>query len=307
MKKIVSVSLGSSKRNHKVELELLGEKLSVERVGTDGNVDKAIALIKELDGKVDAFGMGGIDLYIYAGEKRYTLREAVKIAKAAKKTPIVDGSGLKNTLERKTIDYLQKEGIVDFKKCKVLMVSAVDRFGMAQTFDKIGSSVVYGDLIFALGLPLPLKSLKAVEKLGRIIVPVMSKLPVKYLYPTGDNQNKVKKKHEYYYKTADVIAGDFHFIKKYMPQDMKGKIIITNTVTANDMEDLERKGVSKLITTTPELEGRSFGTNVMEGVLVSLIEKNMEEITAEDYLEIIKKLHMKPRIVDFTRGSKAQA
>src|SRR5690554_3650848 len=101
MKRIVSVSLGSSKRDHAVETELLGEKFSVERIGTNGDIKKMIALIRELDGKVDAFGLGGIDLYIQAVDRRYTLRDAQKIAAAARSTPIVDGSGLKNTLERK--------------------------------------------------------------------------------------------------------------------------------------------------------------------------------------------------------------
>ncbi|MFY9271602.1 MAG: hypothetical protein WAO37_01165, partial [Thermacetogeniaceae bacterium] len=80
MKRVVSVSLGSSKRDHKVEAEFLGEKFVIERIGTDGDMERAIEVIRELDGKVDAFGMGGIDLYLVAGNRRYALREAKKIA-----------------------------------------------------------------------------------------------------------------------------------------------------------------------------------------------------------------------------------
>ncbi|MDD4767799.1 MAG: quinate 5-dehydrogenase, partial [Desulfotomaculaceae bacterium] len=36
MKRVVSVSLGSSRRDHKVNIELLGEKLEIARRGTDG-------------------------------------------------------------------------------------------------------------------------------------------------------------------------------------------------------------------------------------------------------------------------------
>ena len=39
---------------------------------------------------------------------------------------------IKHTLERETIRYLQREGMVDFKNSTTLLVSAVDRFGMAQ-------------------------------------------------------------------------------------------------------------------------------------------------------------------------------
>lgn len=84
MKRIVSVSIGSSTRNHVAEAELLGEKFIIERIGTDGDMNKAIEMIKELDGKVDAIGMGGIDLYVYSSNKRYTIKDAVPMMEADK-------------------------------------------------------------------------------------------------------------------------------------------------------------------------------------------------------------------------------
>ncbi|NLN88473.1 MAG: quinate 5-dehydrogenase, partial [Syntrophomonadaceae bacterium] len=50
MKRIVSVSLGSSKRDHAFETEFMGEKFRIERIGTNGDWDKAIRLIYQLDG-----------------------------------------------------------------------------------------------------------------------------------------------------------------------------------------------------------------------------------------------------------------
>ena len=124
MKRIISVSLGSSKRDHRVELEFFGEKVTVERVGTDGDLAKAVQMIKQLDGQVDAFGMGGIDLYLFAGAKRFTVRDAAKMARAARTSPIVDGSGLKNTLERRVVQFLNDQLNIDLKGKKVLMASS---------------------------------------------------------------------------------------------------------------------------------------------------------------------------------------
>jgi hypothetical protein len=147
LRRIVSVSLGSSKRNHAFETEFMGEKFLIERIGTDGDWDKAIELIRKLDGKVDAFGMGGIDLYIYVAGKRYTINDAKRLL-VAKKTPMVDGSGLKNTLERKCILDVQRDGIMDLKGKKVLMVCAVDRFGMAEAFAEVGARLTLGDFTY---------------------------------------------------------------------------------------------------------------------------------------------------------------
>ncbi|NLY10991.1 MAG: quinate 5-dehydrogenase [Firmicutes bacterium] len=301
MKKVVSVSIGSSKRNAASQVELLGQQITIERIGTDGDIGKAIEIIKELDGKVDAFGMGGIDLYIGSMKRRYMIREAKKIAAAASKTPMVDGSGLKNTLERRVIKQLVEKDPTFFTGKNVLLVCAMDRFGMAESLAELDCGIIFGDFIFALGISLPIRNLKALDRLVRVFAPLAVQLPISFLYPTGKEQEKEKPNPKYFkfYEWADVIAGDFHMIKKHMPQDMSGKVIITNTVTANDVEQLKARGVSKLVTTTPNIHGRSFGTNVMEALIVALLGKKAGEVTPEDYLEMLDKLGFEPRIEGF--------
>jgi hypothetical protein len=82
-----------------------------------------------------------------------------------------------------------------------------------------------------------------------------------------------------------------------MPPELPGKIIITNTVTKDDLELLRERGVRVLVTTTPEMQGRSFGTNVLEGVLISLLGKGVDEVQPEDYNGLLDRLQLKPRIV----------
>jgi len=74
------------------------------------------------------------------------------------------------------------------------------------------------------------------------------------LYPTGSKQLERTPKFVQYFKQADVIAGDYLYIDKYMPEDLQGKIILTNTTTSENVEELKKRGVSLLITTTPVIE-----------------------------------------------------
>jgi len=301
MKRIVSVSIGSSIRDHKADIHFLGEDYSIVRIGTDGDVDKAIDIIKQLDGKVDAFGMGGIDLYVYGEEgKKYVLKAALPIARAARITPMVDGSGLKNTLERRLIKFIDLDLKITLKDRKVLLVCAMDRFGMAEGFEEYGASVIYGDIMFALGLPIPIYSLKVLRRVARVLMPIICNLPIDMIYPTGKSQEKSSMiKYEEYYKNADIIAGDYLYIRKYMPSNLKGKIIITNTVTSEDINEMRQKGLKLLVTSTPEFNGRSFGTNVIEALFVSILKKSPEEITSKDYDDLIDRLPYIHRVVSF--------
>jgi hypothetical protein len=300
MKKIVSVSLGSSTRDHHVETQLLGERFDISRVGFDGSLDRAIEKLHELDGRVDAIGLGGIDVYLYAGSKRYALRDGLRMLAAVKQTPVVDGSGLKNTLERETVRYLQSRGIIDFRGLPVLMVSALDRFGMAQALVEAGAQVTFGDFIFALGLDKPVTSLPEFEALAERYLPDACKLPFQFFYPTGKKQERPPEpKFSQYYAAAQVIAGDFHFIRQHMPEHLSGKTILTNTVTAENVEELRSRGVARMVTSTPNLGGRSFGTNVLEAALLALLGKRWEDVSDEDYLRLLHQLEFTPRIETF--------
>lgn len=295
MKHVVSVSLGSSKRDSTAQAVFLGEEFILERVGTDGDMQKAVQKIGELDGRVDAIGLGGIDLYLWLGEKRYVIRDAKKLKEAAKITPVVDGSGLKHTLERKVVDDLFSRGI--FRPGMTFFItSGVDRWGMVEAISKNGGKLIIGDLMFALNIAIPLHSIGSLRTLGSVILPIAANLPFTVLYPTGSKQLERTPKFVQCFKQADVIAGDYLYIDKYMPEDLQGKIILTNTTTSENVEELKKRGVSLLITTTPVIEGRSFGTNVLEGVFTALLGKPGTPPHYPEYEKLIAQLNLGPTI-----------
>lgn len=302
MKRVVSVSLGSSKRDHKVLVELLGEKFEIARMGTDGDFNRAMDLLKKLDGQVDAIGLGGIDVYLFVRQKRYAIKDGLKLLEAVKVTPVVDGSGLKNTLEREVVRILAAETDLLKRGTRVLMVSSVDRFGMAEALAEMGCDMTFGDLIFTAGIPYPIRTMEELEEIANRTLPEITQMPFQMIYPTGkkqESQDEAKvQKFAGYYHDAEIIAGDFHLIRRFMPAGLSGQTILTNTTTRDDIDFLREKGAGTLVTTTPEYEGRSFGANVMEAALVAILGKPWAEIVPGDYLDLLHRLNFRPRILN---------
>ena len=58
-----------------------------------------------------------------------------------------------------------------------------------------------------------------------------------------------------YYQEADLLAGDFVSIRAHMPDDLSGKIVLTNTTTAKNVEELRERNLDILVTSTPRFEG----------------------------------------------------
>lgn len=294
MKRVVSVSLGSSSRNSVGEAEFLGQKVRMERIGTDGDMQKLLSLMHELDGQVDAIGTGGIKLHVHAAGKPFPLRGSKQVAAAVKQTPLVDGSGLKDTIERRAFFIMEAEGI-PVHGTKTLLMSAIDRFGMAETLWEMKADVIFGDFMFGLNLPMPIRKLSTIWTYGSIVGPLLRFVPLSWIYPTGKQQEERKPRWEQYFQWADLITGDYHYIRRYMPDTLKDKIIVTNTVTEADVEELRQRGVKLLVTGSPEINGRSFATNVLEAALVAVSGKN-RPLSHEEYDAMLDQMGYRPRM-----------
>lgn len=297
MKRAVSISIGSSSRDKAVELELLGESILIERIGTDGDMEKAAQLYQKLDGVVDAFGVGGTDLGVRVAGRYYPLHSVQKMVRYVQHTPLVDGGGLKQTLEAGIAQVLdtQLKSYLDQVGRRAFITSAADRWGMAESFANAGYACIFGDMMFALGLPIKLRSLSAVKLLMALLMPLVGRVPFEWLYPTGEKQHVRTPRWQDSYAWATVIAGDCHYIKRHMPASLAGKVIVTNTTTPDDVTAFRQAGVRYLLTTTPVLQGRSFGTNMMEAALVAAAGKHRALQPAE-LADLLFRLNLTPQL-----------
>jgi hypothetical protein len=295
MKRAVSVSLGSSKRDKSVKVRFKNEEILVERIGTDGDIGKAHQMYLDLDGKVDAFGVGGVDLYLRLDKREYPLRAALKLVEGVKSTPLVDGRGLKHTLERRVFE-LAKEALGEIPHFKQAFVPvAIDRSGLAQAVAEVSDKIVLGDLMVALGVPLPIYGIPAFKRVARIMLPMVSWFPMSMIFYGSDGAEQ-EPRYTKYFESSDLLAGDFLFMRKYMPVDISGKTIITNTTTDDNIELLRQRGARLVITTTPRYDGRSFGTNMLEAALTAYAGKG-RALSDEELNILIDELELKPTVI----------
>ena len=304
MKEALSISIGSSVRDKSAVVNLLGQEVLIRRVGTNGDMKAAKQMFDDLDGKVNAFGVGGADLGLFVADKWYPLHSVLPMVKDVKKTPVVDGCGLKNTLEAQSARVLEDEigGYLDQIGRKALVMTAVDRYGLLRSFVDSGYECLFGDALFSLGVRLPIRSESGIKRFAAMLLPVVSRVPFKWVYPVGDKQHQRKPKFEWAFDWASVIAGDCHYISRYMPDNMHGKIIVTNTTTQKDVELFRQAGVKYLMTTTPVYDGRSFGTNMMEAGLLAAsgYQQKVDYRNYKDYFkfmaELVATMNFRPQL-----------
>ncbi|RMF06020.1 MAG: quinate 5-dehydrogenase, partial [Chloroflexi bacterium] len=244
----------------------------------------------------DAFGVGGVELYVRVVDKNYPLRSGINLIKNVKHTPCTDGRGVKLTQERNLFQMAQPHLPPNISPRKAMMPVAADRYGMAESLHKAGFELVFCDLMFGLGLPIPVKGLRQLRFLAAVLMPVVGLMPISMLYPTGEDQMKITPKYEKWYNYGPVVAGDFQYIRRHLPNDLTGKIIMTNTTTQADVDLMQARGLAYLVTSTPRIDGRSFGANVLEAALIAVSGKG-RNLTDDELTALFRELDLKPTVL----------
>jgi hypothetical protein len=191
---------------------------------------------------VDAIGLGGLDLFLQWMGRRYYFREARYIAAAAKRTPVVCGAGLKDTLERRAVAMLDRA--VGWRGRRVLLTLAVDRFGMAEALVEHGAEVRFGDLMFASG-PAVADPLDAGPRpRGADLAPAADEAAVSWLYP--DRGQPEQARHDRPLRRALPLGGGRGRRLAHDPalraRRLDGMTILTNTTTKADVAFLAAAG-----------------------------------------------------------------
>jgi hypothetical protein len=184
-KHVVSVSLGSSARDVDVTVELLGERGAHRAARHRRRRQGRAAPGRRARRHVDAIGLGGLDLFLQWMGRRYYFREARTSRRGDPHAGRVRGrpQGLARAARGGPARRERRLA----RPARALTIG-VDRFGMAEALVEHGADVRFGDLMFTLGLPWPIRSMRALDAVARTIGPALTKLPVSWLYPTGSSQ-----------------------------------------------------------------------------------------------------------------------
>jgi hypothetical protein len=90
VKRVVSINLGSAKNDYEFQTAFLDHQIHIQRIGTDGNVLKAAALLQKWDNQADAIGIGNVKFAYFSDED---IQKVKRLALHARKNMRPSGDG----------------------------------------------------------------------------------------------------------------------------------------------------------------------------------------------------------------------
>jgi predicted amino acid dehydrogenase len=304
MKRVICVSLGSSKYDYEFNSEFLGQDFHVKRIGTDGDLRKAEALLVKWDRAADAFGIGSVKFPFTIGPKRLTEERTKQIEKISKriKTPVTTGANLRKVTFEWAIHHIQYNLNGFFTNARILVLSGMANYNLAKIISEYTDNITFADPILEHGIPKFLNSLKELELYANGVHEVLKYAPGKRL---ATSTMPIKTWNEYILRKAmqknTMIMVPYHEFDNYLKvaglEELGKKTVITSTVYDARVDFLRKRGVDMIIDNTPKILNRVVGVNVLEAMIIAALGKPSAKITDDEFMEIISEQHLEPRII----------
>jgi len=306
MKKIVSISLGSSKRNYEFSTQFLGVDFHVQRFGTDGNVEQAANLMREWDKKAHVIGLGDVKFPYSIGSNRMVRKDTETLIDVGKNlhTPVTIGNALRRVAYEwslRHVNYQLGKGNY-FSNARVLFMSGMFSYNLSKVMAEYTPNLVFADPLIEKGIPNLLKSIRDLEKYALGIHQVVQWIPLKAITSRlAPLQGIDKYLFRRAVKEAQVIVvpyqGFNQYIQNFFVDELRGKIVVTSTVYDDRVQLLKERGVEIIIDTTPKILKHVVAVNVLEAMIMAALDRSLDEITDDDLLEIVSEQRMDPRVI----------
>jgi predicted amino acid dehydrogenase len=296
MKKVVTVTLGSSKQDFEFKTEFLGQNFSVRRLGADQDTGKAWELMRRQQTTADAIGLGEISDHYHVGLRTVTNKETERLTNVVTRVPVTTGATLRRLLQVRAVRYVQKELGNYFNNNLILFLSGMRNYDMAVALSDYTKNLSFADALFQTGTPVMLGSLEQLELYAKGSELMLNGKPGEMLesslsdFKISRAASAVAKSH--------VVVGTFAEIKSVgNASNLEGKTLITSAVDDERMAFFTKCKVNLVVDVSPKLFEKVVGINTIEAMILASLEKSPEEVSDDDFDEILTELKILPRLL----------
>ena len=296
MKKVITVTLGSSEQDFSFKTRFLGQDFEVQRLGADDDIGKAWELMRRQQATADAIGLGEIGDHYQVGLRTVVNKETKRLLNVVTRVPVTTGATLRRLLQVRAVRHVQKELGHYFNNNRVLFLSGMRNYDMAAALADYTPNLAFADALFQTGAPAMLTSLEQLELFARGSKWVLGGRPAAVLEASLGRF----KRHRAQAAVADahVVVGTFAEIKAVgNATNLAGKTVITSAVDEERLGFFRQCKVNLAIDVSPKLFDRVVGINTIEAMILAALGKPPEEVSDDDFAEILDELQIVPRLL----------
>jgi predicted amino acid dehydrogenase len=265
-------------------------------MGADDDTTKAWELLRRHQNFSDAMGIGEIGDHYQVGLRTVVNKETERLLNVVTRVPATTGATLRRLLQVRAVRQVQKELGEYFNNNIVLFLNGMRNYDMAVALSDYTPNLNFADALYQTGAPAMLSSIQQLELFAKSSKWVLSGKPAELLESSMSwlKSKRVAKAAQ----DAHLIVGTFAELKAIgSSANLAGKTLITSAVDDDRMEFFKKCKVNLVIDVSPKLFEHVIGINTLEAMILASLGRPPEEVSDDDFEEILNELNIKPRLL----------
>jgi predicted amino acid dehydrogenase len=294
---VVNVSLADSADDYTTDVRFLQRSFRLVRVGTDGDVDAARALVRTWAGEAAAIAVTGIREARATGLYDGELEAIEQVRRATEAVPVVDGHVLQDVLQEWAIRHVHATMPGFFNNARTVVLGGVNHDRTTRVLREYTANLQFADPLLRFDLP---ARLDANPLLG---LAVQTSLRPLRLLP-GPLRSRVKAPGQGLShalarraaRDADVVVATYEELTGFGLEDLAGKTLVTSAISAERLAELGSRGVDMVLDSTPQPFDVTVSAALLEAMMVALANDH-GHLTNDDLLDMIVAAGLEPRLL----------
>jgi len=294
---IVQVSLMGADRDFDEHVTFLEHEFRIVRMGTNGDVAAAEALVQKWAWDAAAIAVTGIREARAAGLYDGELEAIERIRTATAAVPVTDGHALRDVLQEWAIRHVQTEMPGFFSNARTVVLGGVNHDRTTRILREFTSNLEFADPLLRLDLPARLDSNPVLGLAANAGMWPIRRLPgqVKSLIKTpGHRVSNVLARRAA--RDCDVVVATYDELDGFGLEDLAGKTIVTSAISDDRLAELASRGVDMVLDATPQPFHVTVVTAVLEAMMLATV-SGSGPLTNDDLLDMIVSAGLEPRVL----------
>ena len=294
---VVNVSLTGSDRDYDEHVTFLQHDFRIVRMGTNGDVAAAEALVRKWAQDSAAIAVTGIREARAAGLYDGELRAIERVKRATKTVPVTDGHGLRDVLQEWAIRHVQTEMPGYFSNARTVVLGGLNHDRTTRILREFTQNLEFADPLLRWDLPARLDSnpvLGLAANVGlwpirRLPGPVQSQIKA----PGHLLSNAMARRAA---RNCDVVVATYDELTAFGLEDLAGKTVVTSAISDDRLAELAGRGVDMVLDATPQPFHVTVTAAVLEAMMLA-IASSSGPLTNDDLLDMIVSAGLEPRVL----------
>ena len=303
---VVNVSLAGPERDYDETVEFLDREFRVRRVGTAGDLARAAELVRELGNDADAVAVTGLREARVTGMYDGSLEAIAPVLNATRMAPVTDGHALRDVLQEWAVRQVHSQMPGYWMNARTLVLGGANHDRTVRILRDHTQNFEYADPKMRFAVKRRIEGNPVLGPAAAVTEFAASRLP-------GPVRRTVRS------VVADQVRRPGHAISEHLAlralpdshvilgtwdelisvelSDLRGKTLITSSVSDERLAYLAQHDIDLVVDTTPQPFDFTVSVAVLEAMMIAAAAGPRGVLSDDVLLEMVSSNGLEPRLL----------